>query len=163
MRTILEKFLNKEEEGVRVYHCVWGAYKLSESLKVSNVKITVSTNHSILYSSAARERGLPVPPGNMCIRVCTQTKLPSEFGFSLKRNFFVFFFFVNKNIWLKNYTNCENNEYVMNNKSILVTFISCLHLYNKLYSHLDTQKFWICIFFHSLYYYWQKWRQNYFS
>ena len=152
MRTILEKFLNKEEEGVRVYHRVWGAYKLSESLKVSNVKITVSTNHSILYSiSAARERGLPVPPGNMCIRVCTQTKLPSEFGFSLKRNFFVFFFFVNKNIWLKNYTNCENNEYVMNNKSILVTFISCLHLYNKLYSHLDTQKFWIRIFFHSLY------------
>ena len=151
MRTILEKFLNKEEEGVRVYHHVWGAYKLSESLKVSNVKITVSTNHSILYSSAARERGLPVPPGNMCIRVCTQTKLPSEFGF-----------FVNKNIWLKNCTNCENNEYVMNNKSTLVTFISCLHLYNKLYSHLDTQKFWICIFFHSLYY-WQKRRQNYFS
>ena len=31
-------------------------------------------------------------------------------------------------IWLKNYTNCENNEYVMNNKSTLVIFISCLPL-----------------------------------
>ena len=82
---------------------------------------------------------------------------------SHSREIFLFSFFVtNKNIWLKNYTNCENNEYVMNNKSILVTFISCLHPYNKLYSHLDTQKFWICIFFHSLYY-WQKRRQNYFS
>ena len=110
LRTILEKFLNKEEEGVRVYHHVWGAYKLSESLKVSNVKITVSTNHSILYSiSIARERGLPVPLGNMCIRVCTQTKLPSEFGFSPKRKFLPSFF-VNSNIWLKNDTNCENNE-----------------------------------------------------
>ena len=62
------------------------------------------------------------------------------------REIFLCFFFLLIRIY-----DCENNEYLMNNKSILVTFISCLHLYNKLYSHLDTQKFWICIFFHSLY------------